>query len=232
MPVMLELWREHKRIMEKRIHDSLIFDLDGTLWDSTTACANAWNSALQKIDILRDVPLTPEDIGRMMGLPIAKIFENFFPDMSLEQRERAAKECFKEQLQIIRQKGAVLYPGVQKGLFQLSEKYRLFIVSNCQQPYLDTFFHHSGLKNLFEDTECHGNTKRPKGENIRSVVERNGLQKAVYVGDTAGDHESAIMAGVPYFHVNYGFGMTSKPCMKFENFDELVSHFLEPWKNK
>ncbi|MBM4315848.1 MAG: HAD family hydrolase [Deltaproteobacteria bacterium] len=215
---------------EPKIYDSLIFDLDGTLWDSTSACASAWNTALKKIEIERETPLTPEDIGRMMGFPIAKIFENFFPDMSEERRESAAKACFKEQIEIIRQKGAILYPGVQKGLFQLSEKYQLFIVSNCQQIYLDTFFHHSGLKKLFKDTECHGNTKRPKGENIGLVVKRNSLQKPVYVGDTAGDHESAVMAGVPYFHVNYGFGITSKPCMKFDNFEELVRHFLEPWQ--
>lgn len=218
--------------MEKKNHDAIIFDLDGTLWDSTAACANAWNSALKKIDISREEPLTPEDIGGVMGMPIAKIFEKFFPEMPQERRELAAKECFREQLEIIRQKGAILYPGVQKGLFQLSEKYQLFIVSNCQQPYLDTFFHHSGLKNLFKDTECHGNTKRPKGDNIRLVVERNSLQKPVYIGDTAGDHESAILAGVPYFHVNYGFGITPKPCMKFDDFTELVRHFLEPWQER
>jgi phosphoglycolate phosphatase len=217
--------------MENKIHDSLIFDLDGTLWDSTAACANAWNVALKKVEIERD-PLTPEDIGKMMGLPIAKIFEKFFPDMEQDKRDLAARECFKEQLQIIRQMGAILYPGVQKGLLHLSEKYQLYIVSNCQQPYLDTFFHYSGLKNLFKDTECHGNTKQPKGENIRLVVKRNGLQKPVYVGDTAGDQEAASVAGVPYFHVNYGFGLNSKPCMQFDAFPDLVRHFLEPWQTK
>ncbi len=217
--------------MVQKIHDSLIFDLDGTLWDSTAACANAWNTAIKKVKIERE-PFTPEDIGKMMGLPIAKIFEKFFPEIAADKRELAAKECFKEQLDIIRQMGAVLYPGVQRGLLQLSERYQLFIVSNCQQPYLDTFFHYSGLKNLFKDTECHGNTRRPKGENIRLVIERNSLQKPVYIGDTAGDQEAAIVAGVPYFHVNYGFGLNSKPCMKFDLFEELVSHFLESWQSK
>ena len=217
--------------MESKIHDSLIFDLDGTLWDSTTACEDAWNIALKKVKVER-APLTPEDVGKMMGLPIAKIFEKFFPDMGPEKRDLAAKECFQEELEIIRKMGAILYPGVQKGLLQLSERYWLFIVSNCQQPYLDTFFHYSGLKNLFKDTECHGNTRRPKGENIRSVVERNGLQKPIYVGDTAGDQEAAVFAGVPYFHVNYGFGVNAKPCMQFDTFTDLVIHFLEPWQNK
>ncbi|NBX68666.1 MAG: HAD family hydrolase [Proteobacteria bacterium] len=217
--------------MPHRIHDSLIFDLDGTLWDSTTACANAWNTALKRVDIQRE-PLTPEDIGKMMGLPIAKIFEKFFPEMTQDKRDVAAKECFKEQLQIILQMGAILYPGVQAGLLRLSEKYELFIVSNCQQPYLDTFFKHTGLKTLFKDTECHGNTRRPKGENIKLVIERNSLQKPVYVGDTAGDHEAAVLAGVPYFHVNYGFGVSSRPCMQFDSFDELVRHFLEPWQKQ
>jgi len=217
--------------MSLRIHDGLIFDLDGTLWDSTAACADAWNSALKRVDIER-APLTPEDIGKMMGLPIAKIFEKFFPEINQDKREIAARECFKEQLEIILKMGAILYPGVQAGLLHLSGKYPLFIVSNCQQPYLDTFFRHSGLKYLFKDTECHGNTRRPKGENIKLLVERNSLQKPVYVGDTAGDQEAAMLAGVPYFHVNYGFGVNSKPCIQFDSFNELVRHFLEPWQKK
>lgn len=232
MPAMLALWLERELVeLKMKTHDSLIFDLDGTLWDSTSACASAWNIALKKVEIERE-PLTPEDIGKMMGLPIAKIFEKFFPDMTEEKRALAAKECFKEQIATIRASGAILYPGVQKGLLQLSERYSLFIVSNCQQTYLDTFFHYSGLKPLFKDTECHGNTLRPKGENIRLVVERNSLQRAAYVGDTAGDQESAGVAGVPYFHVNYGFGINSKPCMNFNHFSELVRHFLEPWQSK
>lgn len=208
-------------------HDSIIFDLDGTLWDSTAACATAWNSALTELKYER-APLLPEDIGKMMGLPIAKIFEKFFPEMTAEMQEKAAKACFKEEIEIIKRRGAVLYSGVQTGLAQLSEHYKLYIVSNCQQQYLNTFFGVSGLKSLFKDTECHGNTLKPKSHNIQLIVSRNGLKKPVYIGDTAGDQEAAQLAGVSYFHVNYGFGVNSKPCMSFDAFSELVTHFMEP----
>lgn len=206
--------------------DSIIFDLDGTLWDSTAACATAWNQALSKIEFER-APLVPDDIAKMMGLPIDVIFEKFFPEMTPEVRAKAAKECFREEIAHIQRAGANLYPGVQAGLLQLSQAYSLFIVSNCQQAYLSTFFGYSGLKNLFKDTECHGNTLRPKGENIKLVVERNQLKKPVYIGDTAGDQSAAELAEVPYFHVNYGFGVKTKPAMSFDSFAELARHFLE-----
>ena len=212
--------------MPSFVHDSIVFDLDGTLWDSTVACAAAWNTALQTIQKER-VPLTAEDISKMMGLPIGKIFDKFFPEMSPEVRKRAAAECFREEIAQILRAGAILYPGVQVGLVQLSEYYPLYIVSNCQQAYLDTFFQYSGLKALFHDTECHGNTLRPKGENIRLLADRNGLREPVYIGDTAGDQEAAALAGVNYFHVDYGFGFKKKPCLSFTSFDELVHHFLE-----
>jgi phosphoglycolate phosphatase len=38
------------------------------------------------------------------------------------------------------------------------------------------------------------------------VVERNNLDKAVYVGDIMGDYESAMKAGIGFIHAAYGFG--------------------------
>jgi hypothetical protein len=37
------------------------------------------------------------------------------------------------------ERGGLLYPGVREGLAQLKEKYPLFIVSNCQSGYIETF---------------------------------------------------------------------------------------------
>ena len=41
---------------------------------------------------------------------------------------------------------------------------------------------------------------------IRLIVERNGLQSPVYVGDTQWDCDAATAAGVPFIFAAYGFG--------------------------
>ena len=56
------------------------------------------------------------------------------------------------------------------------------------------------------DFECIGRTGKPKSENIRLIIERNGLKAPVYVGDTQWDFDAATAAGVPFIFAAYGFG--------------------------
>ena len=86
--------------------------------------------------------------------------------------------------------GRNLYPDLEETLEKLSKQYHLYIVSNCQTGYIEDFISCSGTWSFFEDFECFGNTGKAKGENIRLLVRRSGLDSAVYVGDTQGDYNS------------------------------------------
>mgnify|MGYP003309180735 CR=1 FL=1 len=82
----------------------------------------------------------------------------------------------------------------------------LGIISNFQTGYIETFLKAHGLGRYFDDFESFGATLRPKGENIASLVKRNGNEKAIYVGDTQGDCDAAKYAGLPFVLADYGFG--------------------------
>ena len=83
-----------------------------------------------------------------------------------------------------------MYPHMVSILSALSSRYALFIVSNCQTGYIEALMASCGIGAYIADTECFGATGRPKGDNIRLVMERNGLEKCFYVGDTAMDQGS------------------------------------------
>ena len=91
-------------------------------------------------------------------------------------------------------------------LTDLSRRYPLFVVSNCEKGYIEAYFAGTGMGKYFTDFESAGNTGLPKSENIALVVKRHGLKRPVYVGDTALDCRSAQEAGVPFIHAAYGFG--------------------------
>ena len=74
---------------------------------------------------------------------------------------------------------------------------------------------------FFRDTECIGRTGRNKAGNIRLIIERNGLERAVYVGDTERDMRSAHEAGVPFIHAAYGFGSGFDAEYRISSFREL-----------
>ncbi len=210
--------------MPKPAFDSLIFDLDGTLWDSTQPVTHAWNRALEALGFRR-AGLTEEEIAGIMGLSHDKIFAKIFPETSEAERERIAEECYRHEIETLKKEGAALYPGVMEGLPALAKKFPLFLVSNCQASYMDAFFECTGFRKLFKDWECFGNTRQPKGDNIRAVVQRNKLKSTAYIGDTAGDHLAAEKAGVPYFHMGYGFGSPHRDCLIFDSFPDLVVFF-------
>ena len=176
------------------VFDALIFDLDGTLWDTTAACAVGWNQALAELG-LEHAPITAADIASIMGLPHDEIFERLFPTLSEAQHRQLAPVCFRHEELSIRRLGGVLYPGVAEALPALASERPLAIVSNCQPGYIELFLELQGWHELFRDFECHGNTRLTKGGNIRLVLERQGWSRPLYVGDTLGDEVAARQAG-------------------------------------
>ena len=131
-------------------------------------------------------------------------------------------DCLKKECEYISNHGGKLYPGVGQ-LFQLlSPTVGLYIVSNCQDGYIQCFGRYTGLERYICDFECSGVTGLSKGENIRLIARRNFLRSPIYVGDTAMDEESARSAGVPFIHAAYGFGQALAPDAVIHNPLELL----------
>ena len=115
--------------------------------------------------------------------------------------------CLLRENDYLRQHGGILYAGLEDMLKTLKEEgYFLSIVSNCQEGYIEAFLAYHEMEKYFDDTENFGHTRHGKGHNIRLVLERNGIDRAVYVGDTQGDYDAAMEAGIPFIHAAYGFG--------------------------
>ena len=207
--------------------ESIIFDLDGTLWDSRQTIAEAWTTAVQQQGYEERV-FTKEDIGSLMGLQIPVIAEKLLPMESVERRKEIMDACAKEDQVMIREQGGVLFPNLEETLRELKKSYRLFIVSNCEDGYIEAFYAAHGLEKYFEDFENPGRTGLSKGENIQLIMERNAITSAVYVGDTQGDLDAARHAGIPFIYAAYGFGSPESYDYRLETFeqlDELIKQF-------
>ena len=199
----------------------LLFDLDGTLWDSAANVAESWN-----IIFSREYPslpkLTKDDVHGVMGLTMKEIQDRLHPSIPDERRTPIFDECCRYEVEYLREHGGEPYPDLRRVMEELKLRgYTLGIVSNCQCGYIDAFLNSVGVQDLFRDYEEWERTGLTKGENIRLVMRRNDFDNAIYIGDTQKDQEAAVQAGVPFIHAAYGFGRVSAPDAVIRSLSDL-----------
>ena len=208
--------------------DSVIFDLDGTLWDATAVTAETWVEVLARHpDVRPALPLDREAVRRYMGLTNEELAGIFFPALPYEEAFALMNESCALENRWLPERGGELWPGVPETLAALREEgYRLFVVSNAQDGYIEAFLTAHRLWDVFEDFECSGRTGRGKAENILDVIRRRELRAPVYVGDTLSDEEGARGAGIPFVYCRYGFGETCGRG-RCSRFDYAVDRFSD-----
>jgi len=199
----------------------IMFDLDGTLWDSADNVAVSWNIIIDGAGISR-IPLTGDDIRSVMGKTMEEIAEILFPGLDEGVRREVSLKCQEYENEYISVHGGDLFEKVRETLSEMkSAGWRMAVVSNCQTGYIPAFLKSMEMQDFFEDYEEWGNTLMPKAYNIRLVMQRNGITDAVYVGDTAKDKEAAEGAGIPFIFAEYGFGDIPDANLRIKSFGDL-----------
>jgi phosphoglycolate phosphatase len=198
--------------------DGIIFDLDGTLWDTTHIGAKFWSEAASNYHL--PVQVTGDQLKGLYGLPVDIIAKKLFPDTSKEVLQAIMQESSEKQCKYLEKEGGILFPRLLETLNELKKNHRLFIVSNCEEGYIQSFIKVNQLEGYFEDFEYPGRTGLSKADNIRIINNRNQLKNPVYVGDTALDAASAREAGIPFVYARYGFGHV-------ETFDDVIDSLNE-----
>lgn len=205
--------------------DSIIFDVDGTLWDSTESVAASWNKAIREHSSL-NLTLEPVSLSRVFGKTMTEIADMLFPSLSADERMKLLEVCFDEENRYLEDHPGILYPDVARTLKKLASRYPLYIVSNCQCGYIEVLLRTTGLGPYIKDHLCFGETQVPKGETIRKLIVKNRLQSPVYVGDTQGDADSCKTAGIPFIFAEYGFGDVPDARMRIQTFSDLEKLYL------
>lgn len=188
----------------KNCKQAILFDLDGTLWDSSENVMRSWNEALGLLGVERS--FDAQAMRSLMGLPMDEIFQALLPDIQGEDRKKAEDFCEQYENEYVERHGGNLYPDVEEVLSRLHERYFIAIVSNCQKGYIEAFLRHYGFEKYIDDLESFGGTGQGKAENIRLVMERNQLESGWYVGDIYKDYAASTEAGIPFILAAYGFG--------------------------
>ena len=205
--------------------DSMIFDVDGTLWDATPIVAEEW-TAISRREYDPQTTITAPQLRGLFGKLLPDIAAALFPETSPErQMELIGMCCEAEHAALLRAPEAPIYPRLEDTLRVLAERYRLFIVSNCQAGYIEVFLECTGFGPYFQGHLCPGDTGHPKGDNIRAIIQQYDLKAPVYIGDTRGDQQATRQAGIPFVYASYGYGQVEAPEYTISQISDLISLF-------
>ncbi len=202
-------------------YDSIIFDMDGTIWDTTREVCAAWNKVLENAGNSKRI--TEKELSGYMGLPMDEIAMRMFKTDNYESVAKLFKSCLNYENEYIAANGAKLYHDLINALEALYTQIPLYIVSNCQSGYIETFYKAHNTEKYFKDYICFGDNGLLKAQNIKLIAKRNGLVNPVYVGDTQGDSDAAAAAGVDFIWAAYGFGSADRYVMKIDVISQLLT---------
>jgi len=185
---------------------SLIFDIDGTLWDSRALVAEGYNIQL-RAEGYDHLCVNAEMLRPLFGKVLADIADAVLAEVEAPERYALMERCMEtENRYLAENECRIGYEGVKETLEELAKDYRLFIVSNAQCGYPELCMEKLGITQLFEGHLCFGDTGTEKGETIKTLMRRYHIQDAVYIGDTQGDFEATLVADIPFIWAAYGFG--------------------------
>lgn len=203
--------------------DGLILDIDGTIWNTTGIVSVAWNKAID-ISGYKVKKVNAQILQKEFGKTMNVIAQDLWPELSDSDRDILLSHCCtEEQIALRNNELDICYSGVIDSIKKISLALNVYIVSNCQNGYIELMLEKTGLSDYVKDFECYGRTGKGKAENILMLAARNSVKNPVYVGDTQGDCDACLQISVPFIWASYGFGTASTYIEKISSFPEFQS---------
>ena len=190
------------------MYNTYIFDLDGTLLDTITDLAASCNYALRTHGMPEH---SVDDVRRFVGNGVRKLMERAIPNGVENPDFEATFVTFREHYMHHSLDTTQPYPGIPEVLAELKARgCRLAVVSNKMMAATVELCHHFFPKTIevaIGEHEAEGIRKKPAPDTVFAALRELGVEKdrAVYVGDSDVDVQTAANSGLPCISVLWGF---------------------------
>ena len=204
-------------------YESIIFDIDGTLWDSRALVAEGYNIQLER-EGLQHLFVNADILKPLFGKTMTEIADVLLASIDGKDRYDLMERCMAtENEYLFNNPCQIGYPRVKETLEELSKNHRLFIVSNSQCGYPELCIEKLGLGDYIQGHMCFGDTGTSKGQTLLTIMKKYSITSAVYIGDTQGDLEACREAGLPFVFCTYGLGQADSYDAKIDSIEELLN---------
>lgn len=198
----------------------IIFDMDGTLIDSSAAMTQSVNFVRASIGL---EPITKNDLEYYINQPdqhLAKIFYN------TTEYDPAHKALFKDHYLASSSRSIALYPYVREMLESLHQKATLNIATNASDFFATHMLEHLGILDFFTHVRGSNNVELPKPhpQMIEMIMRESSSAKVktILVGDSIKDEMAAQRADVRFIFASWGYGRSETAPLRARDIQELL----------
>lgn len=204
----------------------LIFDLDGTLVDTSRDIADALNYALEPVKVRR---FSVEEVKAMVGSGISRLLETLIPPEIRKETPTIREEVIDRFVRYYSEHlldNTDVYPGVKETLSELGD-YKKAVVSNKREKFSIRVLEGLDILKFFDVVLGSDSVteKKPSPVPMLEALKRTGVSRdeAIIIGDSNYDIESGRTAGIRTIAVTYGY--RSKDLLKEADF--MIDSFPE-----
>ncbi|UJF34710.1 HAD family hydrolase [Paenibacillus hexagrammi] len=218
---------------QRKQPEAMLFDLDGTLFQTETLLLPAYHATfdeLRRLGLYSGETPPEERILSSLGMLLEHIWQRVMPEASAEARLEADRLLLHYQTEGLEQGQGLLYEEVADTLTSLHERgIRLFVASNGLEGYVRGVVQAMGIGELFEDLYSAGQYQtRSKVDLVKQLLHRYGIEHAWMVGDRSSDVEAGLKNGLVVAACDYaGFrepGELDGAHIRVSRFSELLDH--------
>lgn len=208
------------------VQPSIIFDMDGTLFQTDTVLEISLEDAFNYLQSLNEWDKeTPIDTYReIMGVPLPKVWETLLPDHSYELREQVNTYFLERLVENIKDGKGALYPNVVEVFRYLQENNcSIYIASNGLQEYLKAIVSYYQLdKWVTETCSIEQIQSLDKADLVKSILIKYNITNAVVVGDRLSDIRAAKDNGLVAIGCNFDFARDDELSQADIVIDDLI----------
>lgn len=189
--------------MRQRQYDLIVFDWDGTLFDSTALIVRSIQAASRDLGVATP---SDQDAAYVIGLGLQEALQHAVPGLAEERYPelvlRYRHHYFKDQHAI------TLFDGVPELLEALRERqHSLAVATGKSRRGLDEALQVSALNRYFDATRTADETRsKPHPQMLQELMAELGVEpgRTLMIGDTTHDLQLASNAGAASVAVSYG----------------------------
>lgn len=210
---------------------NIIFDLDGTLIDSSEAILSAFREALNQHDISPQLPMT----AALIGPPLKDLLPELTGISDKEKLDEVAA-AFKAIYDNETYRCSDVFEGVDEVLSELSaRRASLFIATNKREVPTLKIVEHLGWQDYF--TGVYSLDSIPelatKQELLEAILHKHQLaeNETLYIGDTESDYRAALGNALDFIMVQWGYGQLDHQSVPSAATVPQLRTLIEQWRS-